>query len=140
MVEQSSSEALPNAQTGQHFFTVSTVTARIQEILQPSIGKQFWLKAEISSGRERGGHFYCTLVEADDGGKIIAQLNARIWRQSFDKIKAKFRQQNLTPDFSDGTVSGLKCSLTFHPQWGIALDITDADNPSVHRRCSNPPR
>ena len=127
MVEQSSSEALPNAQTGQHFFTVSTVTARIQEILQPSIGKQFWLKAEISSGRERGGHFYCTLVEADDGGKIIAQLNARIWRQSFDKIKAKFRQQNLTPDFSDGTVSGLKCSLTFHPQWGIALDITDAD-------------
>ena len=127
MVEQSSSEALPNAQTGQHFFTVSTVTARIQEILQPSIGKQFWLKAEISSGREQGGHFYCTLVEADDGGKIIAQLNARIWRQSFDKIKAKFRQQNLTPDFSDGTVAGLKCSLTFHPQWGIALDITDAD-------------
>lgn len=127
MVEQFPPVSLPSSQTDQNFFTVSAVTARIQEILQPSIGKQFWLKAEISSGRERGGHFYCTLVEADDGGKIIAQLNCHVWRQSFDKIKAKFRQHNLTPDFSDGTVAGLKCSLTFHPQWGIALDVTDAD-------------
>ncbi len=75
--------------TEQTFFSVLAVTTRIQEILQPAIGKQFWVKAEISSGRERGGHFYCTLVETDDGGKIIAQLNCRIWRQSFDKIKAK---------------------------------------------------
>jgi len=127
MVKQSSQEVLLNTQTGQNFFSVSTVTARIQAILQPAIGKQFWLKAEISSGRERGGHFYCTLVETDDSGKIIAQLNCRIWRQSFDKIKVKFKQHNLTPDFSDGTVAGLKCSLTFHPQWGIALDVTDAD-------------
>jgi len=48
------------------FFTVSSVAARIQKILQPSIGKQFWLKAEISSGRKRGGHFYCNLVETGE--------------------------------------------------------------------------
>jgi exodeoxyribonuclease VII large subunit len=112
---------------GHSFFSVSAVTSRIQEILQPAIGKQFWLKAEISSGRERGGHFYCNLVETGDDGKIIAQLSCRIWRQSFDKIKAKFKQNNLTPDFSDGTVAGLQCSLSFHPQWGISLDVTDAD-------------
>ncbi len=123
MAKQSSS--LPTK--GHSFFTVSAVTTRIQEILQPAIGKQFWIKAEISSGRERGGHFYCDLVETGENGKIIAHLSCRIWRQSFDKIKAKFKQHNLTPDFSDGTVAGLKCSLTFHPQWGIALDVVDAD-------------
>jgi exodeoxyribonuclease VII large subunit len=37
------------------FFNISAITIRIQEILQPYIGKQFWVKAEISSGRERGG-------------------------------------------------------------------------------------
>ncbi len=45
------------------FFNLSAITNRVQEILQPSIGKLFWVKAEISSGRERGGSFYCDLVE-----------------------------------------------------------------------------
>jgi exodeoxyribonuclease VII large subunit len=80
----------------QTIFSLLAVTARIQKILQPAIGKQFWVKAEISSCRERGGHFYCNLIETWDNGKIIAQLNCRIWRQSFDKIKAKFKQHNLS--------------------------------------------
>jgi len=41
------------------FFNLSDITTRIQVILQPHIGKRFWVKAEISSGRERGGSFYC---------------------------------------------------------------------------------
>ena len=41
------------------FFSLSAITNRVQEILQPYIGKLFWVKAEISSGRERGGSFYC---------------------------------------------------------------------------------
>jgi hypothetical protein len=44
------------------FFNLSAITGRIQEILQPYIGKLFWVKAEISSGRERGGSFYCDLI------------------------------------------------------------------------------
>ena len=35
----------------QPFFSLLAVTTKIQEILQPAIGKQFWVKAEISSGR-----------------------------------------------------------------------------------------
>ncbi len=52
-----SKESLLSLNTESTFFSVSAVTARIQDILQPAIGKQFWMKAEISSGRERGGHF-----------------------------------------------------------------------------------
>jgi exodeoxyribonuclease VII large subunit len=47
------------------FFTLSDITNRVQAILQPHIGKLFWVKAEISSGKERGGSFYCDLVETD---------------------------------------------------------------------------
>ena len=39
------------------FHDLSEVTKRIQHYLQPAIGKSFWVKAEISSGRERGGSF-----------------------------------------------------------------------------------
>lgn len=64
------------------FFTLSAITNRIQEILQPAIGKMFWVKGEISSGRERGGSYYCDLVETKDGGEIIAQM--RCCSQKFD--------------------------------------------------------
>jgi exodeoxyribonuclease VII large subunit len=52
------------------FFSLSAITNRVQQILQPYIGKLFWVKAEISSGRERGGSFYCDLVETKDSGEI----------------------------------------------------------------------
>ena len=61
------------------FFNLSAIAKRIQEILQPHVGKLFWVKAEISSGRERGGSFYCDLVETDETGKIIAKMNCSIW-------------------------------------------------------------
>jgi uncharacterized protein YheU (UPF0270 family) len=66
---------------GNKFFNLSDITPRIQEILQPHIGKQFWVKAEISSGRERGGSFYCDLVESDETGKIKAQMRCTIWNR-----------------------------------------------------------
>ena len=56
------------------FFSLSAITNRVQYILQPYIGKLFWVKTEISSGRERGGSFYCDLVETSDSGEIIAQM------------------------------------------------------------------
>jgi exodeoxyribonuclease VII large subunit len=37
------------------FFTLSKITKRIGELLQPTVGKVFWVKAEIASGKERGG-------------------------------------------------------------------------------------
>ena len=69
------------------FFNLSAITNRIQQILQPSIGKLFWVKAEISSGRERGGSFYCDLVETKDSGEIIAQMRCTIWSRDLANIE-----------------------------------------------------
>ena len=66
--------------TERTFFNLSAITGRIQEIIQPYIGKSFWVKAEISSGRERGGSFYCDLVESSESGEIIAQMRDKIDR------------------------------------------------------------
>ncbi|WP_319405782.1 hypothetical protein [uncultured Desulfosarcina sp.] len=42
--------------TNTRFFSLSDITTRVQQILQPHIGKLFWVKAEISSGREKTSH------------------------------------------------------------------------------------
>ena len=109
------------------FYNLSTITKRIQEILQPHIGKLFWVKAEISSGRERGGSFYCDLVETDETGKIIAKMNCSIWSSDLSRIRKQFKGHDLDLQLDNGTVVGFQCSLQYSPQYGLSLKVVDAD-------------
>ena len=77
------------------FYSLSSITKRIQDILQPHIGKLFWVKAEISSGRERGGSFYCDLVETDETGKIIAKMKCSIWNSDLSRIRKQFKEPRI---------------------------------------------
>ena len=109
------------------FFNLSAITKRIQVILQPHIGKQFWVKAEISSGRERGGSFYCDLVETDETGKIVAKMNCSIWSSDLSRIRKQFKGHDLDLQLDNGTVVGFQCSLQYSPQYGLSLKVVDAD-------------
>ena len=111
----------------RNFFNLSAITSRIQEILQPYIGKQFWVRAEISSGRERGGSFYCDLVETDANGDIIAQMRCTIWSRDLSGIRKKFKDCDLDLVLDNGTVVGLQCSIQYSPRYGLSLKATDAD-------------
>ena len=111
----------------KRFFPLSAITTRISELLQPAITKQFWVKAEIASGRERSGSFFCDLIETDAGGKIIAKVAGTIWPQDLAAIRRVFKARNLELLLADGTVVGFCCSLQFSPQYGISLRVIDAD-------------
>lgn len=111
----------------KRFFNLSDITARIQAIFQPHIGKLFWIKAEISSGREKGGSFYCDLVESEEGGKIIAQMRCTIWSRDLANIRRQFKECDLDLKLDDGTAVGFQCSLQFHPQFGLSLKVVGAD-------------
>ena len=82
-------------------FNLSEITSRIQEILQPHIGKQFWVKVEISSGRERGGSLYCDLVESAESGKTIAQMRCTIWNSHLTNIRKQVRQSRCGASAAD---------------------------------------
>jgi len=109
------------------FFPLSVVTRRINELLEPAINKQFWVKAEIASGRERGGAFYCDLVETDSGGRIVAKIACTIWQRDLSAIKELFRSKDMNLVLDNGTVVGVLCSLQFSPQYGLSLKVVDAD-------------
>jgi len=109
------------------FFNLSAITSRIQQILQPAMGKCFWVKAEISSGRERGGSFYCDLVETDEQGQIIAQMRCTIWSRDLTCIRKKFSECDLSLTLEDGTLVGFQCQLQYSPKFGLSLCVMDAD-------------
>ena len=111
----------------RRFFSLSAVTRRINELLQPAIGKQFWIKAEVSSGRERGGAFYCDLVETDANGKITAKLACTLWQSELLRIRALFKARDMDLVLENGTIVGFLCSLQYSPQYGLSLRVVDAD-------------
>jgi exodeoxyribonuclease VII large subunit len=111
----------------KRFFNLSDITSRVQQILQPHVGKTFWVKAEISSGRERGGSFYCDLVESNKNGEIIAQMRCTIWNRDLANIRSQFKEHDLDLTLDDGSVVGFQCSLQFHPQFGLSLKAVGAD-------------
>lgn len=114
----------------KRFFPLSAITRRINELLQPAISKQFWVKAEVASGRERAGSFYCDLIETGTNGKIAAKLSCTIWPQELTSIRKSFKASNMDLVLEDGTVVGFLCSLRYSPQYGISLSVLDAD-PSI---------
>ncbi|QXE87361.1 exodeoxyribonuclease VII large subunit [Geomonas nitrogeniifigens] len=111
----------------KRIFPLSTITRRITELLEPAINKQFWVKAEISSGRERGGAFYCDLIETDAYGKMIAKMACTIWQRDLSAIRGQFRGKGIDLVLDNGTVVGFQCSLQFSAQYGLSLRVIDAD-------------
>ncbi|MCP3682365.1 MAG: exodeoxyribonuclease VII large subunit, partial [bacterium] len=112
---------------GRQFSSISAVTRQIQETLLPIVGVDIWVKGEISSGRERGGSFYCQLVESDRGGNIIAEIRCTIWNRNLNNIKQQFRSHSLDLQLDNGTTVGFRCSVQYHQRYGLSLNVTDAD-------------
>jgi len=115
------------AMTTPRFFTLSQVTARVAEIFAPHLGKTFWVRGEISSGRERGGSFYCDLVETGAGGAVAAKLSCTLWSRDLAHIRRKFEEAGLVLKLDNGTEVGLLCSLQYDPRYGLSLKAQDAD-------------
>ncbi len=109
------------------FYPLSVITRRINDLLQPAILKKFWVKAEVSSGREKGGSFFCELTEADANGKVIAKISCNIWAQDLASIRRVFKTKGLDLVLADGSVVGFLCSLQYSHQHGLSLRVFDAD-------------
>ncbi len=109
------------------FFSLSAVTRRLTELLEPALSATFWVKAEISSATERGGAFYCDLVESDAQGRVRAQMRCTIWPLELSRMRAKFAADGLALELADGSMIGLQCRVQFHARYGLSLSGIDVD-------------
>ena len=110
-----------------NFFSLSRVIQRVDELLKPAMEKTFWVKAEISSSRSKGGHFYCDLVEINEKGQLNTQVRCTIWARELNAIKQKFKSEGMELDLEDGINVGILCRLQFHPIYGLSFRGLDMD-------------
>jgi exodeoxyribonuclease VII large subunit len=110
----------------RRYFELTEITRRVEHYLAPALARSFWLTAEVSSGRERGGAFYCDLIQSDEGN-VVAQMRCTIWARDLARMRSKFARAGLELSLQNGTRIGLECRLQYHPRYGLSLAGLDMD-------------
>ena len=101
--------------------TLTELCALIGETLDESLAGSFWVKAEISSLSERGGHMYLDLID----GKT-AKMRATCWAGTKEMLMAYFESetgQHLQP----GLNVLVEAEIQYHPVYGLSLSIVGID-------------
>ena len=69
--------------------TLTELCGLIGEALEESLAPSYWVKAEISSLSERGGHMYLELVDAPSSrGRGTAKMRATCWAGNKEMLLA----------------------------------------------------
>jgi exodeoxyribonuclease VII large subunit len=108
-------------------FPLSKVAAAIEKVINAHCSKLVWVKAEIVKLNHYAhtGHCYPDLVEKKNG-KIIAEFRGNIWSSNFEMINTKFKNV-LGEELRDDMTVVIQASVTYHPVYGLALNIIDID-------------
>ena len=88
---------------------------------------EYWVEAELSECRERGGHCYMELIEKEeDSNTPVARASAKCWRQTWQMLQPHFERVTGQP-----LHAGLKVLLRVYPQYheayGFSWIVTDID-------------
>lgn len=106
--------------------TLFELNRRVGEMLNsaPTL-TDVWVVAETSDVRTSGGHCYLELIDKNpDTGAAVAKMRAMIWASRYARLNAEFRSATGSPLTSDIKVM-VRASVSFHPVYGISLNITD---------------
>lgn len=112
----------------ENFITLSALQGHLRAVIEQHAGGAQWVVAEISECKVNyAGHCYLELVERQDNGKApLAQARAVIWASSYKMISGYFRFQTGS-DISAGMKVLVKCTVSYHPVYGLSLVISDID-------------
>ena len=112
----------------REYITLSTLTEAVATTLSVRFSHSVWVTAEIASLREHvSGHCYIELVETDEKThKELARMRATIWKGRYGLLKAYFYSATQTP-LQEGLRVLLEAKVSYHPVYGLSLNITDVD-------------
>ncbi len=100
---------------------VSSVLASATDI------NNVWVVAETSDLRCSGPHCYLELIDKNpDTGSPVARARATIWGARYVYINNVFLRATGSP-LSSGIKVMVKASVSFHPVYGLSLNITDVN-------------
>ncbi len=108
--------------------TLLELNNRVASVLSGASGlNDVWVVGETSDLRRSGPHCYLELIDKDpDSGMARARARATIWASRYMAIDAAFRRATGSP-LASGIKIMVKCSVNYHPLYGMSLNITDVN-------------
>ena len=115
--------------------TLTELCRLIGETLEDNLAGTYWVKAEISSLAQRGGHLYLELVDtppsggrgASSGGRgASAKMRATCWAGTQEMLTAYFESETGQP-LQPGMTVLIEVEIQYHPVYGLSLSIVGID-------------
>ena len=101
--------------------TLSQLCELIGEALDEGLASTYWVRAEISSLSERGGHMYLELVEGND-----AKMRATCWSGTKEMLTAYFESET-GQKLQAGMAVLVEAEIQWHAVYGLSLSIVGID-------------
>jgi exodeoxyribonuclease VII large subunit len=118
---------LPEKINDINVFSLLEVTKDIKKTITDRYKNSVWIKAEMNKLNHYplSGHCYPELVEKQNG-KVVAKINANLWKDEYRRINKKFIQ-TLNEPLKDNITILINATISFEPLYGLALKINDID-------------
>ena len=101
--------------------TLSQLCELIGEALNEGLAASYWVKAEISSLSEKGGHMYMELVEGKE-----AKMRATCWAGTKEMLMAYFESET-GQKLQVGMSVLVEAEIQWHAVYGLSLSIIGID-------------
>ena len=101
----------------------------VRAALESTLDEEYWVQGELSDASAGyGGHFYGELVQKDERGEsIVARARVTCWARTYNLLRMRlYRETGQT--LRAGMQVKLLVRVTFHEQYGYALNIQDIDS------------
>ncbi len=101
---------------------------RVGAVLSSAQGiNNVWVTGETSDLRCSGPHCYLELIEKNpDTGAPVARARATIWGARYTYLNNLFRSATGSP-LASGIKVMVQASVSYHPVYGLSLNITDVN-------------
>ena len=99
----------------------------VRDAIEMQLPDEYWVEAELSECRERGGHCYMELIEKDEQTNTpVARASAKCWRQTWQVLQPHFERVTGQP-LHAGLKVLLRVYAQYHEAYGFSWIVTDID-------------
>ena len=112
---------------GGGYLSLLELNTLVRQAVELTLPDEYWVEAELSEVRERGGHCYMELVQkAADGVTPVARASAKCWRSAWMLVRSHF--ERVTGEtLRQGLKVLLQVRAQFHENYGFSWIVSDID-------------
>ena len=108
-------------------FTLRQLNLMVRDAIEMQMPDEYWVEAELSECRERGGHCYMELIEKEEQTNTpVARASAKCWRQTWQMLQPHFERVTGQP-LHAGLKVLLRVYAQYHEAYGFSWIVTDID-------------